>query len=299
MTGTMPAKLIMQPVWASVGDYSNILAVRTIIHKGEQDKVDLSKYPIKMMGSEDKDKHSYKGLPLTAEQILSLSTPGREIKFTSYGTYEEDDKGAIATGLDSDHDSYWVALKYAPVQGGDFKIADIIRLLMPDDSSGTGLPSAVITLPGVSGGVSGGGGGESISAAAGAGGGGGVTGSFFHLDETGATCFTAAEAEAASALLVDTAFLEHLQNRISSTTFHLPQQSVNAGAHFCNENVYGKMNLLSLTGVVRLDSQAATRGAAGKAAEARAVMASADAEAIAEGIDVNDFDSYPDDYGGW
>ena len=34
--------------------------------------------------------------------------------------------------------------------------------------------------------------------------------------------------------------------------FKLPQKSTSVSAHFCNESVYGTLNILCVTGVVRL-----------------------------------------------
>jgi hypothetical protein len=36
--------LIMQPVWASIGDYNNILGLRSLIHRGDQEKVPLHEH---------------------------------------------------------------------------------------------------------------------------------------------------------------------------------------------------------------------------------------------------------------
>ena len=42
--------------------------------------------------------------------------------------------------------------------------------------------------------------------------------------------------------------------------FELPQQSAAVSAHFCNESVYGNLNVLCVTGVVRLDPNADVGG---------------------------------------
>jgi hypothetical protein len=76
--------------------------------------------------------------------------------------------------------------------------------------------------------------------------------SYFHLDSRGAACFTAEEAAAASAHLIEMDFLTRVQSRISSTAFLLPQESKEQATHFCNSSVYGKMNFLEVSGVVRL-----------------------------------------------
>ena len=49
--------------------------------------------------------------------------------------------------------------------------------------------------------------------------------------------------------------------------FVLPQQSRNISEHFCNEAVYGKLNVLCVSGVVRLDATEAVGEGASAAGE--------------------------------
>ena len=48
--------------------------------------------------------------------------------------------------------------------------------------------------------------------------------------------------------------------RAITKRFELPQQSAAVSAHFCNESVYGNLNVLCVTGVVRLDPNADVGG---------------------------------------
>lgn len=112
-------------------------------------------------------------------------------------------------------------------------------------------------------------------------------GSLFHFDSAGNTCFsTKAEAAATSQLLIDSGFLEGVRSRINSTAFKfvLPQlrHSRAAEAHFCNENVYGDMNLLRVSGLVRLhpaaaeaEAEAAARAAGSASKKPRTAAAAA------------------------
>ena len=84
--------------------------------------------------------------------------------------------------------------------------------------------------------------------------------SLFHLDASGATAFSAPEAARASEYLASSRFLDAVKRSLQSKRFELPQQSAAVSAHFCNESVYGNLNLLCVTGVVRLDPNADAGG---------------------------------------
>lgn len=74
----------------------------------------------------------------------------------------------------------------------------------------------------------------------------------FHVDEFGATCFSASEAVAASEYLAKSKFIAAIQSRIASTKFSMPQRKSSEDVNFCNESVYGQCNFVEATGVVRL-----------------------------------------------
>ena len=74
----------------------------------------------------------------------------------------------------------------------------------------------------------------------------------FHINEFGATCFSATEAAAASEYLTKSKFIAAIQSRIASTKFSMPQRKSDANVNFCNESVYGHCNFVEATGVVRL-----------------------------------------------
>ena len=76
----------------------------------------------------------------------------------------------------------------------------------------------------------------------------------FHLDSSGKACFSAAEAKAASAHIATIQLDERVKACLQRKKFVLPQQSRNISEHFCNEAVYGKLNVLCVSGVVRLDA---------------------------------------------
>ena len=84
--------------------------------------------------------------------------------------------------------------------------------------------------------------------------------SLFHLDASGATAFSTPEAARASEYLASSRFLDAVKRSLQTKRFELPQQSAAVSAHFCNESVYGNLNVLCVTGVVRLDPNADVGG---------------------------------------
>merc|ERR1712242_663113 len=80
----------------------------------------------------------------------------------------------------------------------------------------------------------------------------------FHRDVYGKTCFSATEAQQASARVVQMQLDERVKARLQRKRFLLPQQNHGFNAHYCNESVYGTVNLLCVSGVVRMDQAAST-----------------------------------------
>ena len=74
-----------------------------------------------------------------------------------------------------------------------------------------------------------------------------ATGNLFHLDSYGKACFSADEAEAASDYLASIQFDERIKACLQRKRFVLPQQERYVATGFCNETVYGKMNLLEVS----------------------------------------------------
>jgi hypothetical protein len=75
---------------------------------------------------------------------------------------------------------------------------------------------------------------------------------YFHVDSDGKACFSAAEAERACERAVSIKLVEQVKDAILSTDFVLRQSKSEVSDHFCNETVYGKVNILMVTGMVRL-----------------------------------------------
>ena len=77
----------------------------------------------------------------------------------------------------------------------------------------------------------------------------------FHRDEHGKTCFTRDEAEEAQWRIACMRLEDRVKQCLQRKKFVLPQQSRNMIDGFCNESVYGTLNLLCVTGVVRLSPE--------------------------------------------
>mmetsp|Transcript_60230 Transcript_60230/g.111664 ORF Transcript_60230/g.111664 Transcript_60230/m.111664 type:complete len:682 (+) Transcript_60230:90-2135(+) len=74
----------------------------------------------------------------------------------------------------------------------------------------------------------------------------------FHVNAAGQSCFNKAEAAATVAHLKRIGFTGQIVNRLSQVPFELPQHSDERHTTFCNEQVYGNVNILLVSGVVRL-----------------------------------------------
>ena len=77
--------------------------------------------------------------------------------------------------------------------------------------------------------------------------------SLFHRNEKGEVVFTEKEAERASDFIASIGMEERVKSALQTKRFVLPQQTSGVQAHFCNESVYGSLNVLWVCGVVRME----------------------------------------------
>eukprot|EP00121_Abeoforma_whisleri_P015269 Awhi_evm2s14072 len=77
----------------------------------------------------------------------------------------------------------------------------------------------------------------------------------YHLDQNNRISFSEEEAKKASDFLIS----KDLENRVKASLqkqrFNLPQEKEKINLHFCNEAVYGKLNLLWVCGLIRLEEK--------------------------------------------
>merc|ERR1712046_164192 len=76
--------------------------------------------------------------------------------------------------------------------------------------------------------------------------------SFFHIDAANKTSFTPNQAAQTSAYLKSIMFIDQLKKQIGAVAWEFPQSSKSRQETLCNERVYGHVNILMASGVVRL-----------------------------------------------
>jgi len=77
--------------------------------------------------------------------------------------------------------------------------------------------------------------------------------SLFHRDAQNKIAFTSQEAELASQYVASMGLDQRVKAALQKKRFDLPQELGLVEGSFCNENVYGKVNILWVTGVVRME----------------------------------------------
>ena len=80
--------------------------------------------------------------------------------------------------------------------------------------------------------------------------------SLFHRNSKGEVVFTEKEAERASDFIASTGIEDCVKASLQKKRFVLPQQTSRVQANFCNENVYGNLNVLWVSGVIRMKNTA-------------------------------------------
>ena len=78
--------------------------------------------------------------------------------------------------------------------------------------------------------------------------------SFFHRNEEGKVAFTSEEADNASNFIASFGLEERVKSALQKKRFVLPQQADQVNQHFCNEHVYGTINILWVCGVIRMEA---------------------------------------------
>lgn len=86
-----------------------------------------------------------------------------------------------------------------------------------------------------------------------------VEGSLFHRDEKGWTVFSREEAIRASDCIYAMDVEKRVKKALQKTRFELPQETGGVEAHFCNETVYGRLNILWVSGVLRLEQESSLK----------------------------------------
>ena len=77
--------------------------------------------------------------------------------------------------------------------------------------------------------------------------------SLFYRNEDGTITFTEKEAERASDYIASIGLDERVKASLQKKRFVLPQKTDKVEANFCNESVYGSVNVLWVSGVIRME----------------------------------------------
>jgi hypothetical protein len=77
---------------------------------------------------------------------------------------------------------------------------------------------------------------------------------FFHRNEEGKVALTSEEADNASNFIASFGLEERVKSALQKKRFVLPQQADQVDQHFCNEQVYGTINILWVCGVIRMEA---------------------------------------------
>ena len=83
--------------------------------------------------------------------------------------------------------------------------------------------------------------------------------SLFHRNGKGEVVFSNEEAERASNFIASFRLEERVKASLQHKRFVFPQKTEQVDTHFCNKNVYGKLNILWVCGVLRMTADASDR----------------------------------------
>ena len=93
--------------------------------------------------------------------------------------------------------------------------------------------------------------------------------SLFHRNSKGEVVFTEREAELASDFIASADIEGRVKASLQKKRFVLPQQTHKAHAFFCNESVYGNLNILGVSGLIRMDKDKKSNGSSKKGFEVK------------------------------
>jgi len=263
----------MTPAACLVGDYSNLFSLRRVNHGASLHRRSLEEIHTKYNVWE-KSRNVQSG--------KLMKDPGTKIVYM----YE------IAEELDDDleENGYGLGLVVAFNTPEETLQDAILESILSRPYDGHRCEEKLVLLPGVD--------------ACGRNKKKGDTPSLFHRNEKDKVAFTKDEAELASKHIASIGLDERVKLSLQKKKFDLPQESGDVDANFCNEQVYGKVNILWVCGVLRLEATqdeaaSAVAPASGEnyfdawpssKAKARSEMAKAHAKRMQEMLESGQFD---------
>ena len=221
----------MMPAACFFGDHDNIFCLRKIVSRRS-----LKTTSFKEIHS---DHNLFKNIPSSIlESKLSGIQPGAEIKLLDIDS-KVNWKEQSEVFSDLKTNGYGLELKVGLKSTGGVKSAALNSVLY-ETYDMTDKNSKTIYLPGL----------EKDKVNSDENG-----SSFFHRNANGEVVFTEKEAERASKFIASSDIEERVKAALQQKRFVLPQEMSGVQAHFCNESVYGKINILLVCGLVRFDPE--------------------------------------------
>jgi hypothetical protein len=253
----------MMPAACLLGDHNNIFCLRKTVSIRSVEPASFRDIHTKS--------NVFKHIPASVlESALSDVSPGDE--FNLFGKCKVD----YSVQRDLKDNGYGLGLRLG-LQSSDVK-STVLAAVLHEEHGMVGRNSKTVYLPGL------------LNPANKA----DDNVSLFHRNENGEVAFTDEEAARASDFIASSGLEERVKAALQKKRFVLPQEVEGVQAHFCNESVYGKVNILWVCGVIRMEAkssesegEAAGAGAAAcqnfdvwPSEEAKAGMATARKEGI-------------------
>ena len=226
----------MMPAACLLGDHNNIFCLRKIVSRSSVEPASFSDIHTKS--------NVFKLLPATdLESALSGVSPGDEINL--FAKYE------VHYSVESDlkDNGYGLGLRLGLHSSSDVK-STVLAAVLHEVYDMVGRESKTVYLPGL------------LNPANKA----DDNVSLFHRNENGEVAFTDKEAARASDFIASSGLEERVKAALQKKRFVLPQEVEGVQAHFCNESVYGKVNILWVCGVIRMEAKSSEASEAAGAA---------------------------------
>ena len=176
--------------------------------------------------------------PPVVKQLLEGVSPGAKVDLEKNVEWEGEKGHRREAEQDMEDNGYGLGLKVGLVaKAGDIKSAVLDSVLRVEHGMPFGFGVDTVYLPGIGATE------ESDTDQEGS--------TLFHRNDEGKICFTDGEAERASSFIASIGLEEHVKASLQEKRFVLPQKTDKVEAHFCNESVYGNVNILWVCGAIR------------------------------------------------
>lgn len=219
-----------------IGDYDNVFHLRGLCRLSSLEAISLEEL--------NSTYCLFKRFPTTVvQQLLADVAPGAKVDLEkkaewegekTYGSTKEESEAK----RDMQENGYGLGLKVGLSAGRrDIKSVVLDSVLRTEHGMPLGNGLSTIYLPGVDAMKDN----DNDDSAS----------SFFHRNGDGKICFTDSEAERASNFIASIDLEERVKASLQEKRFVLPQKTDHVEAHFCNESVYGNVNILWVCGAIR------------------------------------------------